>query len=158
MKTKTIFISLFLSLFFLHSFGQQIIIETNSEQTITEHIASIDHISFPKNNFVISRLDQSSRSLNLISIKKLYFDTTTAVNSINELTNTLEIYPNPASDFIQILNAPLDKTIFSIYSLHGIEVLQSSLNSSSDIIDISSLVTGVYFLRISNQTYKFIKL
>lgn len=158
MKTKTIFISLFFSLFFLHSFGQQLIIETNNELTIAEPITSIDKISFPKNNFEISRLDQTSRSLNLISIKKLYFDTTTAVNNIYELTNTLEIYPNPASDFIRVINAPVNKTTFSIYSLQGIEVLHSSLSSSSAIIDISSLFSGVYFLRISNQTYKFIKL
>ena len=71
------------------------------------------------------------------------------------------LFPNPATDFIEIEG--LDDTTFSNYTIFntvGKKVL-SSENLMTNKVDVSSLNTGLYFISISYenrvQTLKFIK-
>jgi aminopeptidase N len=65
----------------------------------------------------------------------------------------LSIYPNPAKD--QLFISGLKKqTDFTIYTADGRLVKKGGTESK---IDISSLVKGIYFLKIQNSNLKFIK-
>lgn len=72
--------------------------------------------------------------------------------------NTIEIYPNPAKDVIQIKSA-FEFQSFTITDMTGKIIL--SKNGFSNSIDISELKAGVYFLRLNGDKgltrKKFIK-
>jgi hypothetical protein len=63
------------------------------------------------------------------------------------------LYPNPVSDFLYLKNAEQTDNI-KILSALGIIVLEGDYK---DKIDLSSLNSGLYFLKADNQIIKFIK-
>ncbi|MBI5324295.1 MAG: T9SS type A sorting domain-containing protein [Ignavibacteriae bacterium] len=76
-------------------------------------------------------------------------------NTIIEVAN-ISIYPNPATDFIQLHYS--DNVKFSdveIYNVLGIKVL---VTDYKDRIDVSGLNAGVYFLKTGGKIYKFVKM
>ena len=82
----------------------------------------------------------------------------TGINEINS-SSKIEIYPNPASNTLSI-NAPQLSAI-GILNIHGKQIISVTSNSNSTTIDISSLPTGVYFVKAVTEkgvvTKKFIK-
>jgi hypothetical protein len=98
----------------------------------------------------------------------------TSVDYDNEF-NSLSIYPNPASDYIEIQVKPSEGFEPSegykihIFNTLGIEVAQSSLivnpnntNGQGGMlnllnIDISHLPAGAYFIKIGERVEKFVK-
>lgn len=91
----------------------------------------------------------------------LYFDRKSDIAGVDEnAIEALTVYPNPAKD---ILNLSSKKTIedVSIYSLLGQEVMQLSPEQKSPSINISSLASGVYVMKVEvdgqTGTYKIVK-
>lgn len=81
-------------------------------------------------------------------------------NTENLVDNTLQIniYPNPASDFLSIKGVELTEHQISIFNIIGEKVLMSDKHP----IDISSLPVGLYVLKLTIKdnlitTTKFIK-
>ncbi len=70
--------------------------------------------------------------------------------------STIVVYPNPVKNHFIIPQTNTDKPIktIEIVSLTGQKVFESDYK---DRIDVSQLHSGSYFLRINNQTIKFIK-
>ncbi len=83
------------------------------------------------------------------------------VKSVNfSLNNTVSVYPNPTTDKLYINDTSNSFNAAKIYDAQGKIVLSTSLKSGSSI-DVSALVKGVYFIKLSgnsNDTKKFIKL
>jgi hypothetical protein len=72
-------------------------------------------------------------------------------------TNSMNIFPNPASNVIQLTsNNKEDKISYFIYNLAG-QLLKSDILDQANGIQISDLVSGVYFLQIDGRIIKFIK-
>lgn len=71
------------------------------------------------------------------------------------------IYPNPASDFVQVSLPVNGHTTISIKDMNGRTVLEQNAEQSENQINIAQLQAGVYFLSISTENYtttkKFIK-
>tara|TARA_B110000908_G_C10202317_1_gene425950 strand:+ start:302 stop:979 length:678 start_codon:yes stop_codon:yes gene_type:complete len=75
---------------------------------------------------------------------------TASVNDVDTILEQVSIYPNPAKNSIQITNfSRLNNPSIKIFDLLGKEVL-STLNSS-EIVDVSSLVKGIYLLSIKTE-------
>lgn len=75
---------------------------------------------------------------------------TASVNDVDTILDQFSIYPNPAKNSIQITNfSRLNNPSIKIFNLLGKEVL-STLNSS-EIVDVSSLVKGIYLLSIKTE-------
>ncbi|WP_167033039.1 T9SS type A sorting domain-containing protein [Chryseobacterium sp. Tr-659] len=72
----------------------------------------------------------------------------------------MKVYPNPAKDFLHITS---DEKIISydIYDNNGRKIIHSKTNLSEEKIDISVLISGLYFIDIhtikGNIKSKFIK-
>lgn len=82
------------------------------------------------------------------SIKNEYLGISNSSN-INFL-----IYPNPASDFI---NLKSDSGIdgYLIYDIKGSLILKSTNNNSNDLsISLKNIYSGIYFIEIKSGTYK----
>jgi len=71
----------------------------------------------------------------------------------------INIFPNPTQNSLTFKNIPDGKIL--IYSISGQLVLQSIVNSTAKIIDISSLPSGLYFVKLISEhqilSAKFIK-
>ena len=61
------------------------------------------------------------------------------------------IFPNPASDYIEITNYQLPITSISIYNMLGEEVLKLNINSNQNKIklDVSAFAQGIYFCKVN---------
>ncbi len=68
---------------------------------------------------------------------------------VDEKINGFTIIPNPANDFIHIEDLPNSAFSLSIINTNG-AIVQSSQNYYSDI-DIRSLASGLYYVRILSQ-------
>ncbi len=83
-------------------------------------------------------------------------DTKLLATNETKKTNNISIYPNPASNFI---NLQADKSIidksYEIVDMAGKSVINNKISGKE--INISNLTTGNYILKIDNQSYKFIK-
>jgi hypothetical protein len=82
------------------------------------------------------------------------------LEGINELKNEKDIFisPNPANDYIFIssnesLNSIVQK--IEIYSVLGNKVTESV---TKDRIDVNFLSPGIYFIKVGNKMYKFVKI
>jgi hypothetical protein len=71
----------------------------------------------------------------------------------------LYIYPNPANDEIRISNYELREGVIEIFDVYGKNVLKLETRNpkSETIINVSSLSSGIYFIKIDNNFYKFVK-
>jgi hypothetical protein len=137
--------------------AQSMIVETENGVSAAENLNSIQNLKFPNKNLVLRKTDNSTRSFNLLSIKKLYFSQESVNSVINTDINEITIYPNPSVDVLRIENAPEQNTSLSIYSINGTKILQTEISGTDNEINVSHLKTGMYFLKINSQTLKFIK-
>lgn len=68
------------------------------------------------------------------------------------IANTTSIYPNPASDFLQITSNGISKVAsLTIYSYNGQVVLQTKTESGDEKINISHLSSGAYMLVLTTN-------
>lgn len=84
--------------------------------------------------------------------------------SVNEVKSIIDIYPNPADDYIEIsANKTSESSIIEIFDVLGNKVANKSLSVSSEFgttnrVDISQLQPGVYFVKIGDKVEKFVKM
>jgi len=76
----------------------------------------------------------------------------TGMNSTN-MSNSISLSPNPASDFLKVKidNEIITDSELNVNDLTGKLILKKKLNSNYQILDISALSSGVYFLNISTD-------
>jgi hypothetical protein len=100
-----------------------------------------------------------NRELTQIEINALYSSITNVSNIERE--EKVEIFPNPASDFITLkTNFLPGENTYQIIDLQGKIVLSGALNPYNAIIDIRNLAQGTYFIEFPLQkqlALKFIK-
>jgi hypothetical protein len=66
---------------------------------------------------------------------------------------TIQIFPNPASDQIQInTNTNLQSTI-SVFDMAGQKVLEKNNYRSGEIIILNQIRRGVYLIQIRNENF-----
>lgn len=136
----------------------------NYGATPNASIGQKDNLSASWFKGVIDDVRIYKRALSASDIQTLY--TFVGVDENNNLVSNFSIYPNPTSDYLNIVSV---KTTFSIdkieiYSING-QILKSySKNHIGDLsqLNISDIADGTYFMKILDtdnnfQTLKFIK-
>jgi len=71
-------------------------------------------------------------------------ESTSSLDESNVKNNIL--YPNPTSSNINVKNIPFEKYISTLFHISGVKMITSEY----DVIDCSSLESGIYFLRIDD--------
>jgi len=84
--------------------------------------------------------------------------TTTSLNEENGTNFGFNVYPNPVNALLEIELSEIANKEFELFNVFGNIVLRGELKSQKNSIDLSSLPTNVYFLRINNQTSKILKI
>ncbi len=69
---------------------------------------------------------------------------------------SISIHPNPVKNTLYIQNLE-DASTITVYTTQGQIVKQYKALSNQNSIDISSLVSGMYILKINNSSYSFVK-
>ena len=100
---------------------------------------------------------EAPTSPNLNTTKnKCACSSTTSVN-FEDHTIDYYVYPNPANDFIQILNNEnIYGKDYEILDISG-RIIQSGKLSLNYKVDVTSLKVGSYYLNVGNHLTKFIK-
>lgn len=86
---------------------------------------------------------------------------TSQYSSVNDKpTNELKIFPNPSNSFVDLdCGDNFVNTEIYIYNIYGQQVLfQTKNNDRYTRIDTSTLLPGIYYIRMGNQTRKFVKI
>ncbi|HET8861297.1 T9SS type A sorting domain-containing protein [Marivirga sp.] len=87
--------------------------------------------------------------------------TTTVANRLitsnsNVIQDEIKIYPNPATDFVNVNSAHVDFQILQVYSTNGVLVRKYDLKSDNNEINISDLESGIYLFQLQAKNGRMI--
>lgn len=80
------------------------------------------------------------------------------VTSVSEAVahNQLMVFPNPATNELNISNATVGQTV-SILSVSGQVLVSQTVQNTIQSINVSSLSKGLYFVKVGNAVSQFVK-
>ena len=95
-------------------------------------------------------------TVNSFSIDICYITNSLGIDS-NSLTNT-SVYPNPTKDNLNIdIPNAIGTSKLKLYDVQGRFVMETSTNSTHEVMNIGNLQSGVYMLSIENENNKTVK-
>lgn len=78
-----------------------------------------------------------------------------------EMANNIKMYPNPINNLVTVEVKNLTNAILQVVDISGKILINQSLNTSSNTVNVSQLPTGLYFFKVSSNegeaTSKIIK-
>ncbi len=81
-----------------------------------------------------------------------------STESIDELTASFRLYPNPVNDKLYIEDLTLTQTLtIEIYDIYGRRQELSAVSCQSSVIEVSNLKSGVYFVKIVTSEGETVK-
>jgi hypothetical protein len=159
-KQKLIGLFLILVSFALKVDGQTLVIKSNDGTENNKTLSSLKKFSFENNNLLLSYTDGSTESFSIPAINKLYFESV-PVGNYSILSNSdnagISVHPNPARNVLYIKNNSDQHSTLLIYRIDGVLMNISQISSDNNLVDVSKLNSGLYLLKLNNQTIKFIK-
>ena len=120
-------------------------------------VSSLDKITFSGSTMIVKKTDTTLSSYLLSDIQRMTFGIYSDISTVKADPNELTIYPNPATKYILLKNAPEGVLTIVVYGLDGIELIHKKLMSGMQQIDISDLAKGLYLLKVNEKTFKFRK-
>ena len=111
---------------------------------------TIWHRWMPNNNAnIFEYLDQKIQGM---SVRCLKDSISTGLNNIN-YENRLKIFPNPATDIININCTEKQIIKMQVYNAIGECVIQKELNNYTNQIDVSFLPKGIYVIKLTGVNW-----
>ncbi len=100
-------------------------------------------------------------NLNWITISgQVLKSTNTAIDETDEISNSISVYPNPATNVIYLSGIEQECDV-EIYNIQGTALQYVHLENGNEGIDVSSLKSGIYLLEVSynntTKTMRFLK-
>ena len=135
--------------------SNSIAVVVNNQTSATQSINSLDSYTWSVNGQIYT---QSGTYTHIIP-NAAGCDSTITLNltlnftSLNELSKEIKIYPNPTKNKITIESESVNLSKFSILDAVGRIVLQGSLLSGINIIDLENLSQGTYNLIINKSEF-----
>ncbi|MDX8339951.1 T9SS type A sorting domain-containing protein [Draconibacterium sp. IB214405] len=155
-KLKHLLIVGFLCLISFGSFSQSINLLTTDGQNY--NFESINKIVFSRDNIVFENGDGTDNYYSIFLTKKMYFDQTVTSVSTIEYQTEFSVYPNPTSSTLTISRPETSESeIALIYTITGTVKKQIQLYEQENLVDVSELTPGIYFISIDSEILKFIK-
>jgi len=81
----------------------------------------------------------------------------TSVNDVRREENGITVFPNPATDIVTIKSTSNESKEYFMYSLSGNLVLNGTIESENQFVDLSRIPSGGYLLQIGDATTKLVK-
>lgn len=132
------------------------VVEFGSNSTVYK-IDESGELTFEEKFLVIKENGNSeAKKLTLENISKLLIKEASAVNDLNSDSQSISLYPNPASSEIFISGIEGRQTV-EIYSISGVLVMKSVVENGS-AININNLRQGVYIVKVDGKTVKLCKI
>ncbi len=88
-----------------------------------------------------------------VTLTATYVTTPTAIEN-TESNTTAKVYPNPATDYINVTGAEGN---YTIYNIMGSIAAQGILGSTVNTIPVGELANGTYFFKAGDKVIRFIK-
>jgi Secretion system C-terminal sorting domain/Leucine Rich repeats (2 copies) len=83
-------------------------------------------------------------------------NTSCNVGTTETAVNTVNVFPNPTNDWLTVTYDNLPATI-QVFNVMGGLLKTVAPSDKQTSIDVSELMSGIYFLKVNNQMLKFIK-
>lgn len=77
-----------------------------------------------------------------------------SVSVANIERNSLQVYPNPATDMLTVNTGKADAQAIRLYNIAGVLVFEKQNTSGIERIDVSTLPSGMYILQAGNMQKK----
>jgi len=155
-KLKHLLFLGFLCLISFGSYSQTVKLLTTDGQTYS--FDSVEKIVFTRDNIVFENSDGEDNYHSVFFTEKMFFDQTATAVTINEYQSNISIYPNPASTELRISRPRTSSnTVAQLYNISGMLLKQIQLNEQQNVVDVSELTPGIYFISVDSETLKFIK-
>ena len=116
----------------------------NSLMTPYSGVQEVEHLP---GDILMGALQDIGWSTNVVEINE------------QEAANNIELYPNPATDFIELNFGEMNEGLVevTILDLAGNVVMTQSANSSITNVDISKLPSGTYFCAVSGDLSGYLR-
>ena len=82
---------------------------------------------------------------------------TSSISENSDQLTVLKVYPNPIHDMLTIEISSLSDTTKELYTMIGELVISGELNSKLNTIDLSSLASNIYILKVNNKSLRIVK-
>ncbi|MCK9401631.1 MAG: T9SS type A sorting domain-containing protein [Bacteroidales bacterium] len=124
-------------------------ISWNSNLSTCDVESVCDYLADPNGNVFIF-----GNAAGCNSVEEVENECTAGINVNKLLGNPIYIHPNPASTQIIVETLLVQNSCHYILSdLNGQPLIQGQLSPSKTIVDISELVTGIYYLKVTNNNF-----
>jgi hypothetical protein len=121
-------------------------------------VASIGKITFTEDDLVMNYNNGTAESLNMLSIRKITFSGSppTGIANVIETEHKISVSFNSGNQLI-MSNLPDGRHNFTVYSIAGVLVHNSVVDSGSPAVNMNNISNGIYIAFINNQAIKFVK-
>jgi polyhydroxybutyrate depolymerase len=140
------------------SIVEHIVYTGGDNASTTEHMKVIGggH-TWPGSVFILPGTNQDINASNEIWEFFSRFDINGSL-SVNEFENgQVTIYPNPTSSKINLSLSFSEELNYELFSSIGKQLMNGTIKSSYQEINLSHLNPNIYFLKIGNQVFKILK-
>lgn len=144
--------------------AQSFIIKASDGTKTTKNLADLQKFTFGDSKLFLKHLNGTIDTVAVSYSTKIYFKTAysssptiTAIAAV-DASEAISLYPNPVVDELSVKNAPYSLSPIQIFRIDGAMVMQTNVSADQPSFSVSSLAKGLYFLKINNQSFKFIKL
>lgn len=120
-------------------------------------LPEIKDLTFSAGTMHINLMDGTVRTFTLEAVKNLLFTSGTTPLTQLPAAGSMTIFPNPATDFINIEALPANSAQIEVYSMSGHRVMTEMIHQHKQSINVSHLPTGIYILKVGGHTIKFQK-
>jgi hypothetical protein len=148
--------------FAIHAKAQShLLIQLAGGITQSYPISEIRSIRFSTSSLIINRLNATPISFNIADVNQYFFgDATSIAPDLTGNSNSLDIFPNPAVDHLEVIYSSQEKQEISVdlFDATGRPVYQifKGLPTGKQVVNIPLKVpSGLYLCRLSTM-YEFI--
>ncbi len=130
--------------------SQNLIISEKDGDPVELSLTNLRKVTFADGMLVATYLDGTYLQYAMENISKMYFGGTTGVEAIEAMDGKLAYYAS--SGLVMI--ADMQGTKLSVFNLSGKLVMQETIGSQLETVDLSHLQKGLYLLRVAGRTIK----
>jgi len=138
--------------------AQTLVVSLKNGNEEIQNLSSVQKLTFPSSNLLVSLKNGSSDSYGLSEVRKIYFNSNVSVDeNQQESHGYLKLFPNPATEILNISGIPEGSTRICLYRVDGSLVMSEDVTEEAIALNISNLSKGLYFISINGVSAKFIK-